>query len=146
MTEDKTKDAGKEVAKTPFADEIVAALAKLDHAKDADWTEDGQPSLKRIIQLTKNNKIVRADVNAAAPEARREAKPLVAAGSRKPVEASKDAGKEVDGVRVRAIRKGQYAGAIREVGEEFTYSGALKSWMEIAPKAKDEKPAKADKE
>lgn len=126
--------------KKPFEDEILAAVAKLDHAKDADWTEDGLPSVKRIVQLAKNDKIVRADINAVAPDARRERKPLVAAGSRVKVEKGKDTGDEVKGARVTAIRRGQYAGALRDVGETFTFTGKLKSWMVLAdPETKKNK-------
>lgn len=137
----KTADPKKtEAAKTPFADEITAAVAKLDHAKDADWTEEGLPSVKRVIQIAKNDKITRADINAVAGGVSRERKPLIAAGSRRHVKKGENAGEEVSNARVVAIRKGQYGGALRDVGEEFTFTGKLRSWMELAtPKAKKDK-------
>ena len=117
--------------KKPFEDEIKAAVAKLDHAKDGDWTEDGLPSVKRVIQLAKNDKIVRADINAVAPDARRDKRPMIAAGSIRPETKSGDQGKKVENVKVRAIRKGQYAGALRKPGETFTFTGIVPSWLEI---------------
>lgn len=113
-----------------FKAEILAAVAKLRHVNNADWQEDGRPSLKRIIQLAGNDKITAEDVDKVAGGVRRETMASAddkSAALRKGEDA--DVPEELTDARVRAIDLGQYGGKLREVGEEFTYSGPKKPWF-----------------
>jgi len=53
-------------------DAIKAAAKKLDHASNADWQEDGRPSLKRIHQLAGTVAITQEQLDDALPDLRRE--------------------------------------------------------------------------
>lgn len=112
--------------KKPFETEILDAIAKLKHDKDDDWLEDGKPSMKRIVALAGNTEIKRQHVDAIAPDLRRDG--TVTA---KPADVDESKEGELINVRVRALRRGQYGGKIREPGEDFTFSGEKPSWLVV---------------
>jgi len=69
-------------------DAIKAAAAKLDNALDADWQEDGRPSLKRIHQLAGSTAITQDQLDDAVPDLKR-VKPATADAAKAKVDAAK---------------------------------------------------------
>lgn len=127
-----------------FEADILRAVSKLKHTSDADWQEDGRPSLKRIIALAGNDKITAEDVDAVAGDVRRE---TVEAKANKTSKAAllKDADdaderEYLDGIWVRAVEVGQHGGKLREPGEEFVFTGEKPSWV-VVLKSKDRRAA-----
>jgi hypothetical protein len=51
-----------------FVETIRAAVAQLDPAADADWTEKGLPNVNRVRDITDDASITRADIQAALPD------------------------------------------------------------------------------
>lgn len=47
---------------------ILAALEKLDHADNSQWTEDGLPRTGVVQQIMNDKTIMRSHINAAAPQ------------------------------------------------------------------------------
>ena len=120
----------------PFYKEISEALAKLNNNNDADWQEDGKPSLKRVIALAGNDQITAEQVEAVAPDLVRgekdsDEKAKKAALKKGAKDKEPEAGKPLENVRVRAIETGQYGGALRKAGEEFTYTGPKGKWFVV---------------
>lgn len=114
---------------------IKAALPKLDATKDADWTEDGRPSLKRMRQLIKNDTLTQAQLDQFTAGVKRPEFVLTDGKVTKPapdVEAIEEAKKNhyVDTMMI-AIERGFAAGAIRDPGEAFLFSGIKGSWMRL---------------
>lgn len=114
-----------------FKAEILSAVSKLRHGNAADWQEDGRPSLNRIIQLAGNNKITAEDVARVAGDVRREVVNAEDAKAAALLKGADDVApdEELSGALVRAIEPGQYGGKLREVGDEFTYSGPKRAWF-----------------
>ena len=55
-----------------MSEQIIAALAKLDPANDAQWTKDGLPKLDIMSELTGDPKLTRKAVTNASPTFTRE--------------------------------------------------------------------------
>lgn len=118
-------------------EEIRAALPKLNPADDKDWTENGQPSLKRVRQLIKNDTLTQAQLDEAAsgtkrPDMTKTVNPLegLQVHQEPDLEKIEDAKKNhVIDQMVVATEKGYAAGAVREPGEAFLFSGVMGSWM-----------------
>lgn len=113
---------------------ITDAGAKLDHSKDADWTEGGRPSLKRVQALAKDNTITQAQVDEYLSALKREKPPEVDKNVQQVAlvdRATKPAepGKPVEAVRMVAIERGYYGGVIRDPGDSFVFTGRPGSWM-----------------
>lgn len=118
-------------------EEIRAALPKLNPAEDKDWSSSGHPSLARMRVLLKNDKLTQAELDAAAEGARRPdmtktVNPLE--GLQTHQEPDPDKIKEAQENHVIdqwvvATEKGYAAGAVREPGEAFIFSGIMGSWM-----------------
>jgi hypothetical protein len=135
---------------------IKEAGSKLKASNDADWTEGGRPSLKRIQALAKSNAITQDQVDDALPDLTRasltpEKKPaeqVPQPGRSRPQTAAlralrmgedgktdrqraEEAGhKWLDGVLVVAVERGFYGGLIRDPGEPpFPYTGPDGSWF-----------------
>ncbi|WP_163836868.1 hypothetical protein [Spartinivicinus ruber] len=53
------------------SEKIVKALSQLDQANDAHWTNAGLPNVKAVEEILGQD-ITRADINAAAPDFRRD--------------------------------------------------------------------------
>jgi hypothetical protein len=49
-------------------EDILKALAKLDHTDDNQWTDDGGPRMGKLQEFTNDKTLTRAQVNAAAPQ------------------------------------------------------------------------------
>lgn len=131
---------------------IKDALKKLDPKKDADWNSDGSPNLDRMRIILKNASLEQVDLNSAADGF---ARPTTAkkTNSRKahdkreeddlPADlVDEETGRFVleddDGNRrkvfvknrlVAAIERGFAAGAIRDPGDVFMFTGELGTWM-----------------
>lgn len=113
--------------------ELKKVVLQLDNKRDADWTEDGRPSLKRVRQLASNNKIEQADVDLYLADTRRvvvednsDAQKMVIVNNDRGPE---DKGDPVKDVRMVAHDRGYYAGAVREVGDSFMFTGIPGRWM-----------------
>jgi hypothetical protein len=137
---------------------ITTAIAALDPKKDSDWTENGRPSLARIRVIAKNKEITQAELDAAAPEAKR---PLPPAGptaeeiakaplqrvvnERRVARPSRELPEPVSNVRMIAVRPGYYGAVLREAGESFVFTGVPGDWMrpETAEEAKARTAAEA---
>lgn len=53
-------------------DVVLAALARLDRDDDEDWTAAGKPAMDRVKELTGSLTLQRSDVDAIAPDFRRD--------------------------------------------------------------------------
>jgi hypothetical protein len=150
-----------------MADELKKAIKDaandLRYEVDADWTEGGRPSLKRIQALTKNSTITQDQVDEALPDVKRiNPKAEILAKDNEPAtkgktilprrsgiqgkkevqpdmtekEAAEAAGFDwLDGELVIADERGFYGGMLREEGEAFVFTGAYGSWFHKATAA-----------
>lgn len=114
-------------------DMIKAALPKLDATKNADWTEDGRPSLTRMRQLIKDNTLTQEVLDQFTADVRRPKFELTDGKTIKPAPdlAAIDEAKKnhvIDQMMV-AINTGYASGAVRNPGEVFLFSGIKGSWM-----------------
>lgn len=116
---------------------IRLAATGLDNTKDADWTEDGRPSLKRVRQLAKDANITQEQLDEAVPQLRR-----VTQDKARTIAVLKEPGPEgkpdaVSGVMMIAIERGYYGGAIRDPDSPtrlFSFTGIPGRWMRPATK------------
>lgn len=141
MAADKGSGSGGKSATAPadLTGAIKTAALALDNTADADWQEDGRPSLKRIRALAKDNTITQDQLDEALPDFKRQTAPakvdpktvqnvrqVTAAELNRPDLGTR---KILEGVRVVAHERGYYGGALREPGESFVFTGAKGSWM-----------------
>lgn len=129
----------------PLAEEIQAALPKLNPVDNKDWTEGGAPSLTRIRALLKNDKVTQEQLDEVAgnhkrPDMTKAAPANLAEVHREPDKDKIEEAKKnhVIDETVVAIDRGYASGAVREPGEAFNFSGVMGSWMrkETAEEAK----------
>lgn len=112
-------------------EQIEEAVKKLDNSRDADWAENGRPSLKRIRQLAKNEEIEQDQLDEFGGDVKRDFAKVEGLKPRPDMATARD-GDLPEAVKDQwmvATDRGYYGGAIREIGEAFVFSGIPGRWM-----------------
>lgn len=128
--EEAEKERQSAIAKQQRTD-VLDAVNKLEHETDADWNNDGTPSLKRVQGIVGDNRITQELLDEVAGDLKRKKVGASTNAGQLAVKTEKGQKGFVENKLVRAKEVGQYGGKLRYPGEKFYVTGVLRKWMEV---------------